>query len=172
VGAPIIQPMGRRVQLSARQYVGLALLGSLLLACSFVADLPIDHWFPAASRLTSVLVMLPFFAIGTPLMLIAESRFRDGIQNGIWSEAEIVRLRAVLTSPFLTVICIAMLIAGIIVVFVAHHHYRGISWVLLIMGQSFTRLQMAFRPPTPKNPRSLLSWSNLSPIQSEHWGER
>src|ERR1700722_10518862 len=163
--------MARRFQLSAIQYAGFALLGRVLVASFFVLPQPFGRWFDAMGWFGRLLVLLPFFAAGTTLMLIAESRFKNGVQNGRWSEEEIAPLRAVLESPWWTAGSIAMLIASAVMMFIAAHHYRGIGWALLIVGQSLTRLQLGFRRPTPKNP-SGPNWTNFSPIRSEHWGER
>jgi len=164
--------MARRFQLSATQYAGLALLGSFLIASVFVIDLPLDRWFGLSSWPSRLLVMLPFFGVGIALMLVAESRFRDGIQNGIWRDEETSRMRAVFTSPWWAAFVIAMLITSAVLMLGFSHHYRGIAWALLGVGQSLSRLGLAFRQTTPKNPSSFPSWSALSPIQSDHWGER
>jgi len=163
--------MWRRHQLSAMQLAGLAILGSMLLASVFLLPLPVERWFHAMGWLGRLLASLPLFAAGITLMLLAESRFKNGVQNSRWSEEEIAPVRELLLSPWCRVFSIAMLIASAVLMFVEAHHYRGIGWALLIFGQSATRLQMAFRQPTPKNP-SRPNWTNFSPIQSDLWGKR
>jgi hypothetical protein len=141
------------------------------MASAFVVALPVDRWFHALGKGGIAVIFFLFFAGAAILMLMAESRFRDGIQNGIWSEEELAPLRAVFTSPWMTAFSVAGLIAFITVMFLAPHPYRGLGWSLFIVNQSLMRLQMAFRRKTPKNPAPP-TWSGLAPIQSEHWGER
>ena len=163
--------MASRSQLSPRQLVLIAVLGNLVFASVFFLGVPLDRWMQGIGIFGRLLFVGLFFAVGMMAALTAESRFRNGVRSNQWSEEEIAPLREVLLSGLWTVFSISSLIASAVLMFVAAHHYRGIGWGLLTMGQSLTRLQIAFRLKTPKNPGGP-SWPNFAPIRSEHWGER
>jgi hypothetical protein len=160
-----------RHQLSAMQLAGVAVLGSVLASSSFIVPVTSNQRFCSMGWLGRLLLLLPFFAACITLTLMAESRFKDGVRNNRWSEEEIAPVREVLLSPWWTFFSVVTLIASGILMFVSAHSYRDIGWALFVIGQSATRLQTAFRQPTPKNP-SGPDWKSFSPIRSEHWGER
>jgi hypothetical protein len=164
-------PMASRFQLPAIQLAGLAVLGSLVMASAFVETLPFDRWFHDSGWLVRLLLILPTLVGGAALFYITQMRFVNGMQNGIWSEEEVAPIRAFFTSSWMVVFSIGALVAYCVLMFIAHRRYQGLGLALFIVMQCFTRLGMAFRRKTPQNPVTP-QWSGLSPLQSEHWGER
>jgi hypothetical protein len=166
--------MARRSQLPAMQLAGLALLCSVLCAATFFLPESFGQWLHAMGQQGRLLSLAALFIAFVSLLLMswkAETRFKNGVENGQWSEEELALLRNVLTSPWWTAFCVAILFGSVIAVIVTTHQYRGMAWPFLIVGRSLSSLRLAVQPRRPKNPMGL-NWTNFAPIRSEHWGER
>jgi len=159
-------------QLSAKQMAAVSGLGGLIAACSFLLPSarhmsPPNPYYPIWFW---AVLMFGLLLVGFGISLVAESKLKRGIQNGRWSEDEVVSLRAVLESPWWGGLGIACLTASC-VLFAAFYAHRNVGYALMLAGQSISRLGMAVRRPRSGEPSGAV-WQGLSPIRSEHWGER
>jgi hypothetical protein len=159
-------------KLSAKQMAAVSGLGGLIAASGFLLP-SARHMSPPKAYypiwLWTVL-MFGFLLVGFGISLLAESKLKEGIGNERWSQDEVVSLRAVLESPWWGGLAIACLAASC-VIFAAFYAHRNVGYALMLAGQSISRLGIALRRPRDVQPGGTV-WQSLSPIRSEHWGER
>ena len=168
--------MRRSSQLSAAQLAALCGLGGLIAAAGFLLEIPAHaakahhpcttYWLWTASVVTLVIV-------GFALALRANSSLQNGIAAARWNDQEIESLRALLNSRpsnFLNIALLALMFAFLALSLASEHQLRSIFWALFVLSQTLTWLRnTTLRQPS--NPQHQPTWSNLSPLRSDHWGQ-
>ena len=167
--------MARRInlsaaQLSAMQTATLSCIGGLIAASGFLAEFPTTahrhvhdgaFWFWVWTTFTLMVG-------GYALAIIAGSDIQNGIAAQRWPDSEISRLRKLLNSPIANALTIAFLVGLVVALF--GQRYRPIFWSFFALNQTLLHLRNSTREPPTKTPGP--TWTNLAPLQSQHWGER
>jgi hypothetical protein len=159
--------MSPRRDLGPWQVALLSLLGSALAGILFLFPKMPMHW-PLWLRLITGLGLL---ASGFTIYLKFLSAFRDGVQNHRWTEQQLQSLRLVLESPYCKAFNISLILAYAVFVFLIPH-LKGVGWVCFLFTMNLSQLIVGIRRPRPESSNSLLGWRDLSPIRSDHWGQR
>ena len=147
----------------------LSVLGCLVASIDFFVPWPGRH-----SSLFGASLFLGFavFAAGAILSLKFTSDLRHGVENQDWPESQIEPLRKHLESPWYTALSIALLVAFVLfAIFIKR--FRGESWACYLFVQTVSQLRMAVRRPLSRTPSGpLTGLHSLTPIHSDHWGQR
>jgi hypothetical protein len=159
--------MSPRRDLGPWQVALLSLLGTTLASVIFMFPKAPPHW-PLWLRLVTGLALL---AIGFTIYLKSLGALRDGVQNHRWTEQQLQSLRLVLESPYCKALNIALLVAYAVFVYFIPH-LKGVGWLCFLFTMNLSQLIVGVRRPRPEPSNSLLGWRDLSPIQSDHWGQR
>ena len=157
--------MSPRRDLGPWQVALLSLLGSALAGVLFLFPKMLTQG-PLWLRLITGLGLL---ACSFILYLKSIGAFRDGVQNHRWTEQQLQSLRLVLESPYCAVVNVSLR-AYVMFQFVMPH--KGLGWVCFLLSMALSQLIGAVRRPRPELSNSLLGWRDLSPIHSDHWGQR
>ena len=168
--------MRRSSQLSAAQLAALCSLGGLIAAAGFLAEIPVraikahypctTYWLWAGAVFTTVI-------LGLALALRANSNLQNGIAAARWSDQEIESLRSFFSSrsiKFLSTTLLALMLASLVISIASDHLLRPIFWVFFVLSQTLTQLRNSTRRQASSTNHQP-TWSNLSPLRSEHWGQ-
>ena len=158
--------MSPRRDLGPWQAALLSLLGSTLPGILFLFPKMLTHG-GLLLRLIPALVLL---ACGFTINLKFISILKDGVQSHRWTEEQLRSLRIVLESPYCAVVNVSLLVAYVMFQFVMPH--KGLGWFCFLLSMALSQVIGAVRRPRPKPSNSLPSWRDLSPIHSDHWGQR
>jgi hypothetical protein len=164
-------------RLSAKQMAAVSGLGGVLAASGFLLPSPryVATPHPYYPLWVWATLMFGFLVGGTAVSLVADAKLKEGIGNERWSGDEVDSLRALMGSPLWNLLVGALLLGsllGMIFLFPApHHRFGGVTYALMIAGQTVARLTWVGRKPPVDGPRGPV-WQGFSPIRSEHWGER
>jgi len=159
--------MSPRRDLGPWQVALLSLLGSALAGILFLFPKMLTHG-PLWLRLITGLGLI---ACGSILYLKSISAFRDGVQNHRWTERQLQSLRLVLESPYCKAFNISLIVAYAVFEFFIPH-LKGVGWLCFLFTMNLSQLIVGVRRPRPESSNSLLGWRDLSPIHSDHWGQR
>jgi hypothetical protein len=125
------------------------------------------------NRLRFLVFFLPF-AIGIAVSLSAERRFNRGFLNGIWSEAQLEPVRALLAKPVWSTTAAVLAVAIVVeVIYSAKTSHLGggaFIYLLLFPNQTATRIRQLITPKV-QTTSGLIGWHNFKPIQSDQWGQ-
>ena len=168
--------MARRIDLSAAhlsamQTAALACAGGLIAACGTLVEFPVavhKHGHHGTIWPWAV-AMMTLFIGGYAVMLFAAVDLESGIAAERWPDREIERVRSLLKSRTVIFLSFAFFI-GLLLTF-ATQRYRPLGWGLFALGQTLYQLQIRTREPSSNTPAQP-TWTNLAPLQSQHWGER
>jgi Ca2+/H+ antiporter len=167
--------MKRAPQLSAAQTAGLCLLGGLLAALGFLLGIPkhptrFFHSHGAPATLWA-LTLMATVALGIGLSLFANSSLGNGIAAARWSDQEIASLRSRLNSRPSNVLYVALvaLMVVFLVLSIRSSHLYPVYWALFILTQTVIWLRNTLRRQASR-PTHESNWSNIAPLQSDHWG--
>ena len=142
---------------------------SLLVVIGFLAaDLRAVY-----ARLFLLSAFFVLVVVGVGGMFWLAHRLRNDVLNGRWSEETLAPFREV-TGHILWNVGLVLLIVAMFAALTQDRHHRTWFWVILFLLQTQTQLTAAFaRPRTrPTGPGPRLDWRQVSPLRSEHWGER
>lgn len=153
---------------SPYRLVALTVAGILLSGAGFVCG-----------NLHSVYLSLPLLATCFACVVIgvlgtcwASYALREGVQNERWSERILAPFRRV-TDHVLWKIGMAGLIVAMFAALTQDRHHRTWFWLVFILLQAQTQINSAFaRPRKAAGSGNRPDWSQMPPLQSEHWGER
>jgi hypothetical protein len=161
--------MRRTSQLSPGQLAALTGLGGLLAASSFFAlydPLAPPHHHPS-HFLARLLLFISFLVLGGTVAYRSATTLELGIVSQRWPEPQIDSLRTLLQSRNVFALTILLLI-GFIAVVVLSTRFNSVAWTFnaLLLTLNFLRSHV------PSKPRPIQEslWSNLAPINSDHWG--
>ena len=163
--------MRRSFQPSAAQLAALSVLGGVIAAGSFfVLSNPwiAPHHTPL--HFTALVILQLFLLIAGGLIAFrAATSLESGIANERWPEAEVDSLRKISRSSLANIISFALII-GFVLLAIVFSRFRPAGWSLyvLLLTLNFLRSQLRRKPGTASESK----WANLSPIRSEHWGQR
>src|ERR1700677_202557 len=168
--------MRRVLNLSAKQTAGLCVLGGLIAAGGFLTEIPAHaisvHHSHGSSTYFGVAAVVTTVVLGIALALFANSSLENGIAAARWNDQEIESLRAILNSRpsnFLNIALLALMVASLVIGILSPHRYP-IFWAFFILSQSINWMRNATRRKA-SSPTHEPSWSNLSPLRSNHWGK-
>ena len=149
-------------------------LTALTIVCSLLAT----AGFIAASlhsTYCSLLLLLLCFAlvvISLLGMFWAANTLRNDVRNERWPEATLAPFRRVV-DHVLWKVAMGLLLLGMFAALAQDRHHRTWFWAVFVLLQTQTQIGTAFpRLRKPTGPGLLLDWSRVSPLRSEHWGER
>jgi hypothetical protein len=163
--------MRRSFQPSPAQLAALCCLGGVIAASSFLALS--NPWTPPHQRpqhfLGLLILQVSLILIGSVIAHRSASSLELGIAAERWPEKEIDALRALLRSRNSTILTFVLLIGFIVLAFHAGR-LRPAGWSLnvLLLTLNFLRAHIPSKP----RPVGESKWANLSPLRSEHWGQR
>ncbi len=171
----------QRSKATPAQLVALSVLGSLIVASTFLVIPAASHYrndcnggFFGSSFIAHLVAMLAFFCGGGYLSIWAQQELSNGIQLDRWTEEQLHPMRVFSESWLATVVPAALLIVGIVLFLIetsSLHHSASIGfWVCFVLNYGLMSLKRSLAAPNPSQPASWLQSS--APIQSEHWGDR
>lgn len=177
-------------RLTAAQLAGMAVAGSLLLYAgiwqiALPYHLPIrpSHGFGDflwAARFEIALYVIPL-ALGGWMMYGGLAAFRRGVEDEIWSEPSLAKLRKQINrgvwsaaAYLLTTASLACIVFDLVSWHVGSHHRStsigGMAYFLVSPYLCLTTLRNALRPRRVREPGV---WpGDVKPLVSEHWGKR
>jgi hypothetical protein len=161
--------MKRGLQLSAAQLAALSGLGGLLAASSFFVLF--NPWTVPPHHPPHFTALFFFFLTLLLSSGLLSFRSATGLESGIaserWPEAEIDSLRELARSSTANILTVALLV-GFVLAFFVFPRFKAFGWslYLLLIWLNFLRSQLR-RTPAPNEAK----WTNLAPIQSNHWGK-
>ena len=175
-------------RLTAAQVASMAIAGSFLLYVSvWLTMLPYHHHlgrvygfgnFLWVSRFEIVRFVLPF-ALGAWMMYAALAAFHRGVEQTIWSDLSLMKLRTLLDRVVWTIVVYTMAIGALgWVVFaffgtVPFHRTSGPGGLGYFLASPVVCLLQLRRALLPKPIREPRIWpGDVKPLVSEHWGER
>jgi hypothetical protein len=159
--------MSPRRDLGPWQAALLALFGTTLPGVFFMFPKMLMH----SGLLLRLIPALALLACGFTIYLKFISILKDGIQNHRWTEDQLQSLRLVLESPYCSVVNFSLLVAYVVLQFFVPH-LKGLGWVCFLLTMAVSQLIAAVHRPRPRPPSSLPIWRDLTPIRSDHWGQR
>ena len=159
--------MKRSFNLSAAQTAMLSGMGGLITASACLLPSLLYTRFQCSGLLFRAQLLLPALLVGLPLWVLAGKRLRRGIKEGRWRQQEVDSLRALAESRLSTVLTWALLLAFCISLLLPER-LREVGWCFMVLSQCLTTLRNAIRRK-PSNADLQPTWSDLSPIHSEHW---
>jgi hypothetical protein len=146
----------------------LAFTGCLITSALFLFP---QVWVIHHHRAAALLIGFGIFAVGALLALRSTTDLRNGVESEHWPESQIKPFRRFARSPLFTAIGIALFVALVLLEFIFKGRLRGEFWACFLFLQTLSQVGLAFkRRPAAKQPA--VQWNNLSPIRSDHWGER
>ncbi len=150
---------------SPRGLAALTCLGGLVSALGFAC-------FQGFRSLIPVVLAFGVIVFGSIVMFKAGYDLREGIRNERWPEAEIVPLRRMVQHPVWIACIVTLLVAMCAALLTARSHHRYF-WAVFLLLQITTQLSNAIsRPYEPPGVGGHIDWTKISPLHSEHWGER
>ncbi len=168
--------MRRTLNLSAKQMAGLCVLGGLVSAGGFLTEAPAHaisvHHPHSSSTYFWVTAVVTTIVLGIALSLFAYSSLENGIVAARWNDQEIESLRALLNSrpaKFLYVALVALIVASLVMDILSPHR-SPVFWACFIFSQSIIWMRSATRRQA-SNPTHQPTWTDLSPLRSNHWGK-
>jgi hypothetical protein len=124
------------------------------------------------NRLRFIAFFAPF-AIGVTVSLLAERRLKRGLQDEIWSEAQLEPMLTLVAKPIWSWTGWLLFgAAAVSVIFSARTAHTGGSlfYILLYPIQTAMRIRQLVTPKI-QSTGGLKDWQNFKPIRSEHWGQ-
>ena len=168
-------------RLGPERLVAMTIGGAVLMASTwFLVFVPIPRvpmhgcgfWdYVWSNRLRFAAYFLPFFS-GLALTIGVGKRFRRGFLDDRWTEAELARVREVLSSRLWRWGSLVVVVGAVCSLLFRRYPYGGSLVYILLLP--FQRAQELRRMVTPRVERGsgLADWRNFGPLRSEHWGER
>jgi hypothetical protein len=103
--------------------------------------------------------------------VLAQRQLKTGIDNDLWTEAELEPLRRRSAHPAWMILFVLAVVA-VIVCHIVTNLYPGtlLPLALLLPQQMMLHLLQIVRPPHSEGEGGLLNLRNSRPIESEHWG--
>ncbi|MDQ2832432.1 MAG: hypothetical protein M3Y50_01580 [Acidobacteriota bacterium] len=155
-----------------------AAAGSLLVASTFLIDF-IPFAPAGGSGLVATLwirrwmilsIFIPFFS-GMAITFRAERQLRSGINNELWSDAELAPLRKLLRSPYWKWLAAADF--GTYLALIVSNHHRAVTFFSVLWPfQVLLSLSNIVTPRTSYSGLGVqIDWAKSAPVRSEHWGE-
>ena len=149
----------------------LSALGGVIMSIGFLIPGLMYARFHHSSFTYRMLLMLPPFLIGAPLLLLAGNRLKRGIKEGRWPSADIEALRINLESSLWRAASIACVAVWTTSLFIGGRiqSFAGAAYPFFLI---ISTLQSNLGGPHSSEPLLRLDWRSRPSIRSEHWGER
>ena len=97
---------------------------------------------------------------------------REDVRNDRWSDETLAPFRRV-QGHVIWKIGMGVLVVAMLATLIQDRHHRTWFWTVFFLLQTQTQITNAFaRPRKPPGDATRLDWSQISPLRSEHWGER
>ena len=150
-------------------------LTALMLTCSLVAVACFLSIGISAVR-THPLLMIPCImgvVVAFLGMLWSSSLLRNNVRNERWPAETLAPFHRVIDHVLWKIGLGLLFVALIAALMLQGRHHTPWFWAVFFLLQAQTQMTNAFaRPRTPPATGALLDWSKLSPLHSDHWGER
>jgi len=153
-----------RLHLSAKQTAAIIPIGGLISAAGLFSILFIRR----PHSIVALIATFGFLIAGFLISWRANESLQAGIRQDRWPPAEVEQLRTFAKSRTLTVVHLALAFG----VFAnLSSHLRPWGWSCFVLAQAIFIFRNGFReqsmPSTYQPP-----WTNITPLNSDHWGQR
>ncbi len=125
------------------------------------------------SQLSVLAACFACVVVGYLSMLWTASTLRNNIQNERWPVETLAPFRQVIDHVLWRFAMAVLLVAMLATLIFQDRHHHSWYWATFFLLQAQTQFTYAFgRPREPSATGHLLDWSKVSPLRSDHWGER
>ena len=167
----ILAAMKPRLPNSPAKLVAIALFGAFMTAAPLLLLWLRRTYHPGsgASLVAVILAFLLLMAAGFYVSFRAEAGLTNGIAAERWTASQLAPIRKVFCSRYIIAVGLGLIAVGFIL-WLMNPRHSEVIWPFILVSQSLTRIFGALKEPRPSSPRP--GWRDLTPIHSDHWGQR